>query len=154
MVWAETVALLGDPVFGPDGVSFYYSRYPVGGGGSIATAFESSRSADGSWADGTPLNGSAVDTTPAGQRRRPTGMSADARTLFCWDEATGAETMAWRATPTEAFTTEASIGARLGAQPNAACTAIYYSAPAGTGTGLFMAARNRTAVGGTQPAEP
>jgi hypothetical protein len=137
---SETVDELGDPVFGQADQTFYYSRYSAAGG-AIPTIFEATRTGTMPWGDGTPLSGPAVEETDAGQRRRPTGISADDRTLFYWDDATGAEMMAWRPTSTASFTTAASIGPRTGAQPNSACTAIYYSAAAGAGTGLFVAAR-------------
>jgi hypothetical protein len=137
----EIIEHLGDPLIGASDETFYYSRYPAGVGQNIATVFEADRSGSAPWGDGTAINGAAIEETGGGQRRRPSGISADGRTLFYWDDASGAEMMTWRATPTGAFATAISIGARTGAEPNADCTAIYYSAAASGGTSLFMASR-------------
>lgn len=137
---SEAVVKLGDPVYGADGETFYYSRFPVGGAQGIATIFEASRMNADPWSDGIPVNGDPVQETNDEMRRRPSGISADARTIFYWDGATGAEMMAWRTTADGAFANAQSIGAKTGAQPNGACTALYYSAPADGGTGLFVAA--------------
>jgi hypothetical protein len=49
--------------------------------------------------------------------------------------------MAWRPSASGVFTSATAIGARSGAQPNAACTAIYYSAASSGGTALVVATR-------------
>jgi hypothetical protein len=136
---SEAVVQLGDPVYGADGQSFFYSRFPVGGAQGIATIFEAARSGTDPWSDGTPLNGDPIQESTGEVRRRPTGISADALTLFYWDDAMGGEMIAWRTTADDAFANSQPIGARIGAQPNATCTALYYSAPVDGGTALFVA---------------
>ena len=138
---AESVVLLGAPVYGQADETFYYSRGPAGGGPGGATLLEATRTGATPWSDGVALNGSAIEDAGAGRTLRPTGISADDLTLFTWDEGAGTEMMAWRPTPSGGFASAASIGPLSGAQPNAACTAIYYSAPMSSGTGLFVAQR-------------
>src|SRR5580692_8025285 len=121
-IMGELIVDLGDPVIGSSDETFYYSRYPASGGQSVVTVFEADRSGSAAWGDGTAVNGAAIEENGAGRRRRPTGVSADGRTLFYWDDASGVEMMAWRPTPTGAFASGISIGARAGAQPNADCT--------------------------------
>jgi hypothetical protein len=138
---SETVVQLGDPVYGADGQTFFYSRFPVGGAQGIATIFEAAREGADPWSDGTPLNGDPIQETDDEVRRRPSGISADALTLFYWDDAAASEMMAWRTTADGAFANPSAIGAKAGAQPNATCTALYYSAPVDGGTALFVASR-------------
>ncbi|HSY24781.1 MAG TPA: hypothetical protein VK841_21805 [Polyangiaceae bacterium] len=138
---SEAVVQLGDPVYGADGQTFFYSRFPVGGAQGIATIFEAAREGIDPWNDGTPLNGDAIQETDGEVRRRPSGISADALTLFYWDDAAAGEMMAWRTTADGAFANPSAIGAKAGAQPNATCTTLYYSAPADGGTALFAASR-------------
>jgi hypothetical protein len=138
---SEAVVQLGDPVYGADGLTFFYSRFPVGGAQGIATIFEAAREGTDPWSDGTPLNGDPIQENDDEVRRRPSGVSADALTLFYWDDAAAGEMMAWRTTADGAFANPLAIGAKAGAQPNATCTALYYSAPADGGTALFVAVR-------------
>ena len=95
---SEAVVELGDPVYGADGLTFVYSRFPVGGAQSIATIFEATRDGADPWSDGIPLNGDPIQETGDEVRRRPSGISADTLTLFYWDDAAGGEMMAWRTT--------------------------------------------------------
>jgi hypothetical protein len=76
---------------------------------------------------------------PTGKLRRPTGVAADERTLFFWDEVRGIERAAWRDSIPGMFTTFLDLGPRQFAQPNAACTRIYYSAPGASSVDLFYA---------------
>jgi hypothetical protein len=57
--------------------------------------------------------------------RRPTGLSADGRALFYWDESTSTQRIAHFAFNAPTAMTFADLGARRGANPNAACTRIY-----------------------------
>ena len=136
---SEAVVALGEPIYGADGETFVYSRYPVGGAQGIATIFQAARGGTDPWSDGVPLNGDAIQEAAAEVRRRPSGISADTLTLFYWDDAAGGEMMAWRATADDSFGNPQSLGPRTGAQPNATCTLLYYSAPADGGTWLFVA---------------
>jgi hypothetical protein len=74
---------------------------------------------------------------------RPTGMSKDLRTLFYFDEATKTEKAAFRAAPGCPYKTFVDLGNRPGAQPNAACTALYYADPdVKTGSNIVRVEKN------------
>ncbi len=132
----ESAAHLGDPVFGASDDTFYYSIY---GSGRQGTVFETTRLTTGSpWPVGTALAAGPLLASGT-ERRHPTGIASDDLTLFFWDDFSGSEKMAWRATVSDAFSQVTDIGQRAGAQPNAACTAIYYSAAGESGLALFVA---------------
>lgn len=74
---------------------------------------------------------------------RPTGVSKDLRTLFYFDEATKTEKAAFRAAPGCPYKTFVDLGNRPGAQPNAACTALYYADPdVKTGSNIVRVEKN------------
>jgi hypothetical protein len=133
----ETVVEVGDPVFGAHDLTFYYSLY---GSGLQFTALESMRATSASvWPGGAAFGGATLEASGSA-RRHPTGIAADDLTLFYWDDVTSSEKMAWR--PSSSSTSVSStvdIGARSGAAPNTACTAIYYSGTGTGGTDLFVA---------------
>jgi len=141
LTMGETVVELGDPVVGQKDQTFYYSRYPVTASVGLPTVVESSRVGSAPWADGVSVDGTSLLEVAGGRRRRPTGVSSDDLTLFYWDQVSGMEMMVWRSTLSGAFANATSIGARAGAQPNAACTALYYSAASAAGTSLYVAHR-------------
>lgn len=60
----------------------------------------------------------------------PTGVSADLRTLFYYDETAKVARAAYRSAPDCPFTSFVDLGARRGVQPNATCTALTYADPA------------------------
>lgn len=73
-----------------------------------------------------------LNTSPGGaEAPRPTGMSADGRTLFFYDEARKVAKAAFRPNRTCPFTTFVDLGDRPGVVPNASCTALYSRSPAG-----------------------
>ena len=73
-----------------------------------------------------------LNTSPGGAAApRPTGMSADGRTLFFYDEAQKVAKAAFRPNRTCPFTTFVDLGDRPGVVPNAACTALYSRSPGG-----------------------
>jgi hypothetical protein len=138
----ELAVRVGDPMIGAHDTSFYYSLY---GGGLLDTILESTRAdTSSSWPNGAVLRATGNALQQAGPyRRRPTGIAADDRTLFYWDEVDSAEKVAWRPTATTAFDHFETLGASFrGAVPNATCDKLYYSA-AGTAGGLdlFVATR-------------
>jgi hypothetical protein len=114
---------LGDPVVAPDDLTFFFSRY---GGGITHTVYESRRNGPVTWPLGTPHPESSLSVVD-GQRRYPTGISSDLRTLFYFDEPTGKEHMAVRATVADDFDRFIGLGAQSGAQPNLACNVLYFS---------------------------
>jgi hypothetical protein len=132
----EAAVHLGDPVFGAGDATFYYSLY---GSGRQDTALEAVRPAQGAaWTVGTGLAGSQL-LAAGPERRHPTGISADDLTLLYWDDVSASEKMTWRPTVGDAFGAVTDIGMRPGAQPNAACTAIYYSGQGQGGPAVFVA---------------
>ncbi|HEX8796087.1 MAG TPA: hypothetical protein VF765_34290 [Polyangiaceae bacterium] len=67
------------------------------------------------------------------QYRRPSGISADDRSLFYWDETNGSEWIAYSSTAGGPFDVFENLGAFTNAAPTATCSRIYYSVPAGAG---------------------
>jgi len=133
----ETSEFFGDPVLSSDDRTFFYSRY---GAGEAATVFAATRSAPVSWPLGTPVEGAPL-MADCGGLRRPTGISADGLTLFYFDESSRSERASWRTSLDAPFSGFVDLGSRRGAQPNARCTALYFSAAvadASTGTDEFV----------------
>jgi len=141
----EASFFLDDPVIGATDETFYYSLY---GSQLVDTVIESTRTGQSAWPNGTSLAGTAgefnasVSDASGPVLRHPTGVSADNLTLFYWDDVDATEKMASRPRTTQPFGPPVTLGALRGAAPNAACDALYYSAP-GTAGGLdlFVAAR-------------
>jgi len=131
-----------DPVLSNDGKFLYYSVL----GGSSTTMAESYRSGNNPWTKGRIFT--IAELTGSGNKlRRPTGLSADNRTLFYWDEVDGVEKMAFREDAILAghnvYMQFVNVGAYAGAQPAANCQRIYYDAPGSVGaTDLFYADTN------------
>jgi hypothetical protein len=68
-----------------------------------------------------------TELTPIGQKaRRPTGLSADKRALFFFDEVTEKQMVGFFDWDATTATTFADLGARTGTSPNADCTTLYY----------------------------
>jgi hypothetical protein len=124
-MYLETNEFFGDPVLSSDDRTLYYSKY---GAGETATVFAATRSAPVAWPVGVPVEGATL-LDDCGARRRPTGISADALTLFYYDESSGSERATWRKSTDSAFSGFVDLGSRAEAQPNAACTALYFSTP-------------------------
>lgn len=74
-----------------------------------------------------------VVTRPGSAGPRPTGVSKDLRTLFFWDDVKRVERAAFRAAKGCPYDTVVDLGAMPGAQPNADCSALYFSDPANDG---------------------
>jgi hypothetical protein len=129
---------VSEPVLSPDKQSFYFvlsspSREPL---------FYESRwdgSQGGSWGLPASLPNTELKSTDAAHRRRPTGASADGRTLFFFDEVKGLERAAWRESPTSAFDAFRDVGAFPEAMPTQACDMIYYQRDDASGRGVFNA---------------
>jgi hypothetical protein len=138
----ELAVRLDDPLIGAHDQTFYYSTT---GGGLLNTIVASSRPDNTSpWPNGTVLRatGNALQRSNTA-RRRPSGIAADDRTLFYWDEVDSLEKAAWRSWPTGTFDHLETLGAFRGAVPNANCDKLYYSAAtaAGGGLDLYVASR-------------
>lgn len=131
-----------DPVLSTNGKFLYYSVL----GGTSSTMAESYRSGNNPWAKGRILT--TTELVGVGNKlRRPTGLSADSRTLFYWDEVDGVEKMAFRDDAILAkhnqYTQFVNVGAFAGAQPTATCDRLYFEAPGSVGgTDLFFADTN------------
>ena len=84
------------------------------------------------WSPGAYLSPTQLERVGT-QYRRPSGLSADALTLFYWDETSGSEFIAFRQSPSQDFSVFASIGPLTNAVPVTSCSRIYYSVPANGG---------------------
>jgi len=87
----------------------------------------STRTSTGTWSAPRTLSAGIFDGG-AGQRRLPTGVSADGRTLFYFNEESGEEEARWRAANSvnSPLYEQLSLGARRGATPNSACNRLYF----------------------------
>jgi hypothetical protein len=124
---------VGDPAFGADGNSFFYSQ-----SGASATVYESRRTAGDAgpdvWPVGTPLSGPAVSVVSMASEagttnlyRHPTALSSDGLTLFILDDypsATGRSL--YRTALGAPFGASKALGIWLSVHPNAACSELYY----------------------------
>jgi hypothetical protein len=112
-----------DPVLsGNDGV-FIYSQFA---GITGPTVFESQRIGLEPWPVGVSLSGPLL-TMVEGKRRRPTGLSADLRSLFYHDDVSGQLRVAFRSESTGQFTSAFDINAGISGQANNSCTRLYYT---------------------------
>jgi len=91
-----------------------------------STIAVSSRTGTGAWSTPKTLGAGIFDGS-AGKRRLPTGISADGRTLFYFNEESAEEEARWRATSSisSPLYDMLSLGARRGATPNSACNRLY-----------------------------
>ena len=115
-VYASPVISSGDDQL------IFNSAYP----GSASTVVVSTREPDGSWSTPMLLTASVLNGG-VGARRLPTGVSADARTLFYFNEESGAEEARWRDTShnDSPLYDMMSLGKRRGSTPNSACNRLY-----------------------------
>jgi len=91
-----------------------------------STIVVSSRTGQSAWSTPKELSAGTFDGS-GGKRRLPTGMSADGRTLFYFNEESAQEEARWRATSSveSPLYDMLSLGARRGAAPNSACNRLY-----------------------------
>jgi hypothetical protein len=117
--------IFASPVLSPDDEELFLNSGVVG---SSSTVVAATRSASQPWSLPTRVI-SALDGS-AGARRLPTGLSADARTLFYFNEETMREEARWRdeAKLSSPLYDMVDLGTRRGAQPNAACDQLYSDA--------------------------
>jgi hypothetical protein len=115
---------VGDPVLGPDNLSFIYSRY---GAGRRTTLLLTKRfSSYAPWPEGNPLPVTPeLEATELG-RQRPTGVSLDLESLFLWDASASAQRVATLAHDTRTYDLSLDLGDARGAAPNTACSRVFY----------------------------
>jgi len=118
-IYASPVVSAGDDQL------FFNSSYPE----AESTVVVSTRSGADAWLPPTQLTDSVLDG-PAGGRRLPSGVSADTRTLFYFNEESQAEEARFR-TKTRigsALSDMQPLGTRRNAAPNAGCNRLYSEA--------------------------
>ena len=113
--------IFASPALSPDDLQLFLNSASPGG---TSTVVASSRAAGQPWSAPTRVI-AALDGNQA--RRLPSSVSADARTLFYFNEATMKEEARWRDEPklTSPLYDMVDLGMRRGAQPNAACNRLY-----------------------------
>lgn len=125
-----------DPLLAPDDKTFLYSEY---GSGVVDTVRQTRRIFVGDpWQVGSPWV--SVELRASGtERRRPTGLSADGRTLFFWDDQGTQERAGFLRYQTDEFASVVDLGQLPNAQPNAACTRLYHNGAGLLSVDLFVA---------------
>ena len=126
----------GDPLLAPDNKTFIYSEF---GPGVVDTVHQTKRLFDADpWQVG--LTWAATELRASGaSRRRPTGLSADGRTLFFWDEQQSQERAGFVVYQGVQFASFVDLGPLIGAQPNDNCTLLYHAGPGTLSRDLFAA---------------
>ncbi len=120
-----TGKLYAYPVVSPgDDQLFFNSTFPMG----VSTVVVSTRSGSDAWSAPVKLTSVLLDGESK-TRRLPSGVSADARTLFYFNEGSMLEEARFRDTPSieSPLYDMVSLGARRGATPNTACNRLYSS---------------------------
>jgi hypothetical protein len=120
-----TGKLYAYPVVSPgDDQLFFNSTFPMG----ASTVVVSTRSGSDAWSAPVKLTSELLDGQST-TRRLPSGVSADARTLFYFNEGSMLEEARFRDTPSiqSPLYDMVSLGARRGATPNTACNRLYSS---------------------------
>jgi len=118
-----TGKVYASPAVSPgDGQLFFNSAFP----GAGSTVVVSTRTNGGPWPAPVQLTPQLLDGENA-KRRLPTGVSADERTLFYFNEESANEEARWRATSqaSSPLYDMLSLGKRRGAMPNTACNHLY-----------------------------
>jgi len=120
-----TGKLYAYPIVSPgDDQLFFSSTFPMG----ASTVVVSTRGGSDPWSAPVKLTSDLLDGEST-TRRLPSGVSADARTLFYFNEGTMLEEARFRDTPSieSPLYDMVSLGARRGAAPNTACNRLYSS---------------------------
>ena len=101
---------------------FFNSAFPNG----ASTIVTSARTGGGAWSAPRQLTALAFDRD-VGKRCLPTGISADTRTLFYFDEGSMLEEARFRpeSIPSSPWYDVTNLGTRRGATPNSACNRLY-----------------------------
>ncbi len=135
-------SFVGDPVIDSSDVNFFYSQYDGTSGPSILRANRLGFTYNDSWGIGFALDGDSSLEAQASMRRQPTGVSADARTLFVFDQTTSTERVSTQEISSVKWGATVDYGQRLYAVPTESCGSLYYSTMGTTSTlDLFTATR-------------
>ncbi|HEX7667054.1 MAG TPA: hypothetical protein VF407_21135 [Polyangiaceae bacterium] len=132
---------VGDPVIDSSDTDFFYSQYDGTGGKTIFKANRLGLSYDESWGIGFAIDGDSSLEAVGSARRQPTGVSADARTLFLYDQTTSTERVTTLSTSSGAWGATVDYGQHLYAAPTESCGSLYYSAAGASTLDLFTATR-------------
>lgn len=125
-----------EPLLDADDKGFLYSEY---GSGVRDTIHRSKRLFSGDpWSVGGALVATELQASGA-QRRRPTGLSFDGRTLFFWDDVLTQERAGFFAFQSDSFSSFVDLGPLIDAEPNGACTRLYHAGPGASSLDLFVA---------------
>jgi hypothetical protein len=122
---ASDGSTLTSPVITADDRTLYYLAIPPDG--AKYPLHVSTRAGSEAWPVGTPVEGCELESFD-GFGPVPTGVSSDGLTLFFWDSFYGTARAGFRNEPGGAFVWVDELGALVAAQPNAACSRLYYSA--------------------------
>ena len=120
----ETAGTLAEPVLGADKLTFFF----VGAIGTNPPTVYESRWNDvvQGWAAPAALTGADLHATGGANRKRPTGASADRRTLYFYDEGTHLERQAWRDSTDVPFSHFADLSGFDEAAPTPSCQTLYF----------------------------
>jgi|GEM_PF-4494430 len=128
----------GDPILTPNGLTLYFARY---GTEATKTIYATKREKLGdTWPLATPVEGVGI-ASALGKRKVPSGVSADERTLFFVDEATGRSASSTRRAEACGFDVPVDLGDRLYASPDATCASLWFTAPGAGGFDVFRESR-------------
>jgi len=118
--------VFASPVLSVDDEQLFLSSTAPSGGSTVVVATRTHT--NDVWGSAGRI-GAELDG-PSGGRRLPTGISADARTLFYFNEESKREEARWRGAPTtnSPLYDMVNLGTRRGAAPNTACNRLYSSA--------------------------
>jgi hypothetical protein len=126
-----------EPVLGADGVSLFF-MFSVASAPPLLVESRYDGTA-GAWLPANGFSNPELQTTNPGQPRRPTGLSADGRTLFFYDATTATERAAWRDSLSSPFTYFDTLAAPTEASPNRFCTTLYFQGEGNVANGLYEA---------------
>lgn len=133
-----SAAPVADAIFDAAGKRVLYSALDTQADG-FSTIYESNF-ASGILPWGIPVQGTLLFAVE-GAFRRPSGLSADGRTLFYWDEVSAESRAAWRPSRDRAFENSERLPEYRNVVPNTACDRIYFSFAGEQGRDLFYADR-------------
>jgi len=122
---AQTLEHFAAPVLSFAGSTLIFAAFSATPG-SLSVVYEATLS-NGAWSMPNNIGLNTIDRTGP-LRALPSGLSADARTLFYFDEKTNTEIASFRDRPDAPFYEQVDLGALGGATPNAKCDRIYYTA--------------------------
>lgn len=134
-------SFVGDPVIDSSDVNFFYSQYDGTSGPTIFRANRLGFTYNDSWGIGFALDADASLEASGASRKQPTGVSADARTLFVFDQATSTERVSTQAPSSTQWGATVDYGQHLYAAPTESCGALYYSSAGASSLDLFTAMR-------------